>query len=254
LYSSITLGADGLPVVSYHSGGTASPGPGSLWVAKCGNPACTGSSTITLVASGYAPHGNGLYTSIALGADGLPVIGYREADGNRLTMVKCGNAACSASNTGGPVDTTGNVGDYSSIALGADGLPVISYRDIANGDLKVAKCGNPACTSANTLTTVDSAGDVGYLGSIALGSDGLPVISYYDNTNHALKVAKCANAACTGTSTLTTVDRSADVGWFASITLGADGLPVISYYDVANGDLKVVKCSSATCVPFVRRR
>ena len=143
----------------------------------------------------------------------------------------------------------------SSITLGADGLPVISYYDQSNGVLKVAKCANAACTGASTLTTVDSsAGSVGRYTSITLGADGLPVISYYAFTNGDLKVAKCANAACTGASTLTAVDSAGNVGLRTSITLGADGLPVISYRDVTNGVLKVAKCTSATCVPFVRRR
>jgi len=45
------------------------------------------------------------------------------------------------------------VGYYNiSLAIGADGLPVIAYYDVDNGDLKVAKCGNAACAAGNTLT------------------------------------------------------------------------------------------------------
>ena len=39
-----------------------------------------------------------------------------------------------------------------------------------------------------------------------------------------------------------------------SLALGADGLPVIAYHDITNGNLKVVECSSAICMPFVRSR
>lgn len=49
---------------------------------------------------------------------------------------------------------------------------------------------------SNTVTTVDSTGSVGSNTSITIGTDGLPVISYYDSTNYDLKVAKCANAFC----------------------------------------------------------
>jgi hypothetical protein len=43
------------------------------------------------------------------------------------------------------LDSAGNVGEYSSLAIGADGLPVIAYYDATNGDLKVAKCASQTC-------------------------------------------------------------------------------------------------------------
>jgi hypothetical protein len=32
-----------------------------------------------------------------------------------------------------------------------------------------------------------------------------------------------------------------------AITIGADGLPLIAYYDETNGDLKLARCSDLTC-------
>ncbi len=147
------------------------------------------------------------------------------------------------------VDSEGTVGDFSSIALGADGLPVIAYLDETNGALKVAKCNDAACAGGDeTLTTVDDGGTGRYT-AIVLGADGLPLISYHDFTNGSLRVAKCNDAACAGgDETLSTVD-SGGVGTHTSIALGADGLPVISYFDfnVTNFDLKVAKCNDAAC-------
>ncbi|HKQ36060.1 MAG TPA: hypothetical protein VJT11_12205, partial [Nitrospiraceae bacterium] len=93
------------------------------------------------------------------------------------------------------VDSTGSVGQYSSVTIGADGLALISYYDETNGDLKVAHCSNVACTAA-TLTTVDSTGSVGQHTSVTIGADGLALISYYDQTNGDLKVAHCSNLLC----------------------------------------------------------
>ncbi len=186
---------------------------------------------------------------LTIGADGLPVVAFKISGANDLAVAKCANVACSAGTTAATVDSTGDVGSHVSAATGPDGFPVISYYDVTNTALKVAKCGNAACTSGNTLTTVDAgAPDAGTHTAITHGTDGLPVIAYYDITNTDLRVAKCDNAACSGTNTLTSVDASAnDVGGMASIALGFDGLPIIAYNDVTNLDCKVAKCLDAAC-------
>src|SRR5207302_1333348 len=127
------------------------------------------------------------------------------------------------------VDSGGNTGYYSSLALGTDGNPVISYQDGADDDLKVARCNDPACAGGDEqLSTVDAAGIVGDYSSLALGTDGNPVISYYDATNADLKVARCNDPACAGgNEQLSTVDASGNVGIDSSIALGTDGNPVI---------------------------
>jgi hypothetical protein len=86
--------------------------------------------------------------------------------------------------------------------------------------------------------TIDSTGAVGVNTSIAIGTNGNPIISYYDLTNSALKVAACNNPTCT-TSTNTTIDSNGYVGYFTSIAIGTNGNPIISYYDYVNGALKV---------------
>ncbi len=43
------------------------------------------------------------------------------------------------------LDGSGNVGQYSSVATGTDGLALISYYDATNGDLKVAHCSDLFC-------------------------------------------------------------------------------------------------------------
>jgi hypothetical protein len=48
-------------------------------------------------------------------------------------------------------------------------------------------------------------------------------------------------------NTITTLDRDGDVGMHSSVTIGADGLGLISYYDATNADLKVAHCSDAAC-------
>jgi hypothetical protein len=149
------------------------------------------------------------------------------------------------------IQTESNINSYSSIAIGTDGNPVISYAESAfDYELRVAKCNDPACSGQDeTITTVDSTGNVFYYTSIAIGTDGNPVIAYYyDSPNYDLMVAKCNDPACSGQDeTITTVDSTNNVGQYASIAIGTDGYPVISYYDGSSYDLKVTKCGNASC-------
>ena len=237
-FTSIAVGTDGLPVVSYQTA------DGILKVAHCAVAACTGSATITPVdASGVV----GLYTSIAIGADGLPIVAYWDSGNGDLKVAHCANAACTGVATITPVDSAGSVGQYSAIAIGADGLPIVSYQDFPSHHLKVAHCVDVDCSGIATITTVDGASSVGYYTSIASGADGLPVISYYDLGNGDLKVAHCADVDCSGSATTTPVDTTDIVGPFTDIAIGADGLPVISYYDQTHADLKVAHCGTADC-------
>ena len=234
-YNSITIGIDGLPIISTHYAQT-------LKVVHCGNAMCTSENTLNTVDSTLFV---GQYSSITIGADGLPVISHYAYSDSDLKVAHCGDAACSTGNTTTTVDSGGDVGQYTSITIGTDGLPVISYYDSTNRSLKIAHCGDATCSTGNTLTTVDSTGNAGQFTSISIGGDGLPVISYYGS--NALKVAHCGNATCSAGNTINTVDATAMVGIYSDIALGSDGLPVISYYDTTNDDLKVAHCGDVTC-------
>jgi hypothetical protein len=56
------------------------------------------------------------------------------------------------------------------------------------------------------------------------------------------------------TATSAKLDSTGSVGEYTSVTIGADGLGLISYYDSTNADLKVAHCSNLLCTPNVRRR
>ena len=245
LHTSIAIGVDGLGLISYWDGSN-----NELKVAHCNDVACSSATTST-VDSGT---GVGTYTSITIGADGLGLISYYDSANTHLKVAHCKDVACSSATTS-TVDSTTGVGTYTSITIGADGLGLVSYRagGGTNAHLKVAHCSDAVCTSAAT-STVASTGGVGEYTSITISGDGLGLISYFDVTNRHLKVAHCSNALCSGTATITTLDSTSGVGEYTSVTIGADGLGLISYYDDEHYHLKVAHCANTLCTPYVRRR
>jgi hypothetical protein len=103
-------------------------------------------------------------------------------------------------------------------------------------------------------TALDSAGQVGAGGSLAIGVDGLELISYLDWTNSDLRMAHCSDIACT-TATTTTLDNAGTgYAYGTSLVIGVDGLGLISYYESISDDLRVAHCADRFCVPYVRPR
>ena len=81
------------------------------------------------------------------------------------------------------VDSTGSVGEGTSISVDSNDAVHISYYDSTNTNLKYATCSS-SCTSASswTISTLDSVGNVGSRTSIAIDSNDAVHISYHDIT------------------------------------------------------------------------
>ncbi|MBI2633441.1 MAG: hypothetical protein HYW78_03600 [Parcubacteria group bacterium] len=245
LQTSIAIGTDGFPVVSYFDG---SSGVDTLKVAKCGDINCDNSpvNTITSIAKLSGETGTSRYSSLSIGADGLPIIVYNILTSSlyNLDVVKCGNAACSSGNTITTIDTNAGNTSYTAISIGDDGLPIIIYND--NSVLKTIKCGNASCSSGNSASTIDAEGAAD-TPSIAIGADGLPIVAY--TISGGSKVVRCGNTSCSSGNNTVTIGSS-NIGYRNSIAIGSDGLPIISNRDAAVQDLIVVKCGSSNCVPY----
>jgi hypothetical protein len=85
--------------------------------------------------------------------------------------------------------------------------------------------------------------------SMAVGADGLAVIAH---AGTGLDFVHCENVECTQstTNTLFGIDARAP-----SVTIGSDGLPLISFYESGgNNQLRVIHCANVRCNPFFRRR
>jgi putative cofactor-binding repeat protein len=130
------------------------------------------------------------------------------------------------------VDSTDNVGYYSSIALDSNGTPHIAYSDMSNWNLKYASWSG----SEWAIQVVDSLERVNTFASmapsLAIDSSDNPHISYVDDENANLKYASWTGSAWS----IQTVDSQGNVGGYTSLKLDSFDKPHISYQ--ANYDLK----------------
>ena len=162
-------------------------------------------------------------------------------------------------------------GLYSAIALGTDGVPVLSgYYGNPYGDLIFGIASSADAGATVTWTFVDGVpqdapcegdangprggiaepgDDVGWDTDIAVGSDGNIHISYYDRTNGDLKYAIFDRTEWQAFA----LDSDGDTGRFTSIGLLSDDTPLIAYMTVKNSSgqsqLKVAWAPRANPTP-----
>ena len=138
------------------------------------------------------------------------------------------------------IDSGGNVGQYSSLAIDSEGYPCISYYNSSSCNLQFARYTG---TGWN-IEVVDDTGDIGWYTSLALDGLGYPHISYYDFMNGDLKYA-FSNGSSWNVQTL---DSQGNVGLYTSLALDNLGNPYISYYDQSQGNLKCYQVNNSVIV------
>jgi hypothetical protein len=240
---SMVLDSNGFPVIAYYAKGV-----GDLKLAHCNDVNCAGANeSIQAVDSlndvGFDP-------SLALDSSGFPVISYYDKTSLNLKLVHCNDANCAGANESIiKVETTGDVGDYSSLVLDGSGFPVISYFDRTNANLKLARCNDVNCAGGDdSLSIVHETNFIGSYTSLVLDAAGFPVISYYEKDGGNLRIAHCNDLNCTGGGeNRQIIDSVGDVGQETMLRLDVNGYPVISYYDNTNDDLKLVYCNDVNC-------
>jgi hypothetical protein len=145
-----------------------------------------------------------------------------------------------------------------SITIGADGLGVIAYFDTTAFALKVLHCANVTCTTFDTGQVLDDPAGLGALAgnspSIAIGPDGLPLVAYLYFSGgglHEVRVIHCTNLTCSTADTPQIIDNTS-VYFDVALTIGADGLALMSYVNYSSFDLKVAHCDNPGCTAVTK--
>ena len=130
------------------------------------------------------------------------------------------------------VDSTGIVGNYSSIVLDSANGAHISYYDSSNADLKYAY--KPSGGAWMINNTIDSQSQVGKYTDMAIDSlNGIHII-YYDETNDMQKYAYKPSG---GAWIISTIDNSSSWEASPSIALDSKNGVYICYYDYTTRNL-----------------
>jgi hypothetical protein len=252
LYTSLELDAIGRPVISYVA-------DERLNVVHCGNVSCTAGNTFAT----FNEISQVTWTSLEIDSFGNPVVaftGNAYPFGANLFLLRCSNPSCIGDNSIATPDPEMIGHTRPSLALDSRDNPVVSYRGIspAGGTLRIVRCGDPTCTSGNSIVDADLYGDPGYNSSIALDDQGFPVVAYegldyLDANANEIRLLRCSDQACSEPQSIVTLDLAAPVGCacfggLPALALDNDGLPAISYYQLGPmTTLRVVRCTDSAC-------
>jgi hypothetical protein len=175
----------------------------------------------------------GKFASLALDSTGNPHIAYYDATNLRLKYAKWVGPLPTNWAIETVPDSSGNVGQYASLALDDSGKPHIAYYDATGKDLKYAWY-----DSSWHIESVDTTGDVGQYASLKLTTSGYPCIAYYDATIFPTANKDLKYAWYDSGWHIESVDTTGDVGKFASLALDGSSNPRIAYYNATSLDLK----------------
>lgn len=185
----------------------------------------------------------GAYASMKVAKDGTVWVAYKGPDALRVAHRVGGAWSWEMADAGAGLKP--DAGHFASLALDADGNPVVAHHDEAKGTLRVARRKDGAWTSAVVkegvaYDGVDDAGnavhrdaDVGEFCRIVIDGN-TEYIAYYDKAQQSLGLLE----GFAGAYGETIIDDNGDVGQWPSLLVDGDTL-YVAYQDVGNQDLRL---------------
>ncbi len=231
----MVLDASDRPVLAYHEAWGE-----DLAVVHCTTTDCSGAQTVNKPdTAGFV----GDDPAIVLDAAGRPVVAYYDASSNDLNVVRCTTTDCSGAQTPVSTVTSGLVGYSPSLALDADGNPVVSYWNNTDDRLELLRCTTSDCSGAQTPQVVDGVGNPGYVSAVALDPLGNPVVAYLTIDDRDVRVAHCTTADCSATPLITTPEGADFIGYEIDMVLDDVGNPVVVYRNATVESQRLLRCT-----------
>ena len=130
------------------------------------------------------------------------------------------------------------------MTVGPNGNPIIVYNHPGEGQVKLAVCDDPGCTSAtvSSLTATSAIRDH----DVAIGANGLPVIAWVRSSNNRLQLLMCADPACSSGAFQEMTGGVSSSNDGISLAIGPTGLPMVSFRSGGN-NLAVAACIVPDC-------
>jgi len=149
---------------------------------------------------------------------------------------------CYADITNAEIDSSDDVGSYSSITVDGQGHLAISFYDATNGSLKLWKDLDGSETAdVGEINVIDNSTlDIGKHTDITTDKDGHLAVVYYDAINTNLKLwLDLDDSGTSSVAEITIIDSSGSTGLTSSITKDSDGKLVVAYYVSDLRDLRL---------------
>lgn len=169
---------------------------------------------------------------------------YSLATTGAASIAYCADSACASITADNPVPILSVDYVAQDVIKGHNGFPLVLSHRQGTSIAEIAACSDLACSSgaAHVVAT-----DQGYSGTIAIRSDGMPVIGYITSgTTKSLAVARCTAvdaSACETRSIVAVVSTGATA---SQILLNASNVPSIASADYVSV-AKAYTCADASC-------
>ncbi len=230
-YTSLAFTADGTAWASYYDQGSKALRYGKR------HPKL-GAWTTGIADTGEgASKDAGLFSSLAIAADGTPVIAHHDRASGTLRLARWTGAEFSSAvfDRGTPFtadtgteeeDRDANVGQFVKLRI-IDGVEYMAYYDAANGDLKFS--------AGTSIDVVDSDGDVGQWPDFQIVGSQIHIV-YQDGGNQQLKYA----VGTPGAWTISVIDDKPYTGADTALFFSG-GEPRVAYFEGRANDMKLAK-------------